>query len=64
MNRILAILTGSLAVLIAAEALLAQAHYFVGFHAAVGVASCVLVVFASKALGKTVLQRPEERDDS
>lgn len=38
-------------------------HRLTGFHAYLGVAACVVVVIASKAIGKRLLQRPEREDD-
>lgn len=38
-------------------------HHVPGFMAIIGVVSCMVVVIASKWLGKKVLQRPEATDD-
>lgn len=47
----------------ATDALLPWWHRSPAFHAVYGVVGCVLIVVASKALGKAWLQRPEGRDD-
>lgn len=56
----LAVLT---VLLVVPEFLGARGHHPPGFHAAVGVVSCIVVVLVSKALGKAFLQRPEEPHD-
>lgn len=38
-------------------------HYLPGYAAIIGLGACLLVVIASKALGKAFLQRPEQGDD-
>ncbi len=62
-------LAGVLVVLIAAELLFAPHHHPVfpwhhvpGFLGLVGLVSCLVVVKLSKALGKWLLQRPEDYD--
>jgi len=47
----------------AAGASLPWWHRLPAFHAAYGLAGCVLLVAVAKALGKLWLQRPEEPDD-
>jgi energy-converting hydrogenase Eha subunit H len=38
-------------------------HHLPGYAAIIGLGACLLVVIASKALGKAFLQRPEQDDD-
>lgn len=38
-------------------------HHVPGYAAIIGLGACLLVVQLSKALGKWVLQRPEDRDE-
>lgn len=51
------------ALLVVPEFLGARGHHPPGFHAAVGVVACIVVVLVSKALGKALLQGPEEADE-
>lgn len=38
-------------------------HHLPGYAAIIGLGACLVVVIASKALGKAFLQRPEHGDD-
>ncbi len=38
-------------------------HHLPGYAAIIGLGACLVVVIASKALGKAFLQRPERDDD-
>lgn len=69
-NRAAAGLALLLVVLVALEAVLVPHgkprfpwHELPGYAAAIGLGACVVVVVASKALGRLVLQRPERDDD-
>ena len=63
-DRILVLLIALVAALIAADAVVAASDFGPGFHAVLGLGSCVLVVLVSKALGRLFLQRPEDSDDA
>jgi CHASE2 domain-containing sensor protein len=58
------LLAAVLGLLVAGEALFLHGHHFPSFHALVGFASCVAVVVLAKALGRGLLQRPEEEEDA
>lgn len=60
---ILAALAVLTAAFVGLEALLPRGHHPVGWHALVGLVSCLAGVLASKALGRAFLQRPERADD-
>lgn len=51
------------ALLVVPEFLGARGHHPPGFNAAIGAVACGVVVLVSKALGKALLQRPEEPDE-
>ena len=38
-------------------------HFLPGYAAIIGLGACLVVVLLSKALGRTILQRPERADD-
>lgn len=64
------VLTAVLLVLVAVEALWVPHyspkfpwHHVPGYAAIIGLGACLLVVQLSKALGKWVLQRPEDPDE-
>lgn len=63
-------LAGVLAALVVVEATVAPHsapkfpwHHLPGYAAIIGLGACLIVVVASKALGRLVLQRPERDDD-
>lgn len=63
-------LTALLAVLVVVEAVFAPYekprfpwHRLPGYAGLIGLGACLVVVVASKALGRIMLQRPERRDD-
>jgi hypothetical protein len=69
-SRAAAVLTALLAVLVAVEALFVPYekprfpwHGLPGYSALIGFGACLVVVVASKALGRVMLQRPEPSDD-
>ena len=69
-DRIVVILTATLALLVVAEALFAPHHHPVfpwhhvpGYMGAIGLFSCLIVVWLSKRAGKLFLQRPEGDDE-
>jgi hypothetical protein len=68
-THITAILAGALVLLVIAEALFTPHHHPVfpwhhwpGVAAVIGLGACIVVVKLSKALGKWILQRPEDVD--
>lgn len=63
MRRGAIVLAGLTAGLVALEVVLPRGHHPLGWHAAVGLISCLVGVLASKALGRAFLQRAERPDD-
>jgi lipopolysaccharide export LptBFGC system permease protein LptF len=63
-DRVALVLLASMLMLVTAEVLFVPPHYVAGFHAAIGLVACVVVVLLSKALGRALLQRPEATDES
>jgi hypothetical protein len=51
------------AALVGLELAFPRGHHPIGWHAAVGLISCVVGVLASKALGRAFLQRAERPDE-
>jgi peptidoglycan/LPS O-acetylase OafA/YrhL len=41
------------------DLLIGDVHYFPGYAATIGLVGCVVIVLASKWLGKALIQRPE-----
>lgn len=69
-DRTVVVLATLLAMLVVVEATLVPHgkplfpwHHLPGYAALIGLVACLVVVVASKALGRLVLQRPERPDD-
>jgi membrane-bound ClpP family serine protease len=64
MNVVTLLLTIVTVGLVTLELFLPRGHHPPGWHAAVGLISCVVGVLVSKALGRAFLQRAERPDDA